>query len=795
MIFTTYIPGWFTTDGGVVYAAVFSGAGSGTIDDPYQVGTADQLNEIRNDLGAHYIQTADIDLNAYQGANSWIPIGNYDSGFYGSFNGRQYKITNLVISKPSGNAVGLFGFINVGGQLSNVILEGVSVTGLTAVGSLVGDSLGSIKNSSATGLVKGGYYVGGLVGWLRGPISNSYSRASVIGDNMGVGGLFGVVTDAKISYSYAAGNVTGPVYDTGGLVGFDINGEYISSYYDKETTNKNDIGYGVGKSTAEMKSINTFAGWDFDKIWSISQSDNDAYPYLNVRPPTAEVSSSAGGTVNAPFPVSITFSEAIQGFMENDFVIENGTVSNLVTVTSTTYSATVNPTTSGQAVKVTVAAGAITDAMGIPNLQSNTLQVQYDTTKPVATFGNFTHGQRFNVPPAAVTVSVYEAVYWIDGGSKLNTVNALPLISMKKDGAGFTAYTASFDELAHVFTLNFNGTLQDGEYEVGVAGNAVRNVYHNILEAARASFIVDQTPPDEPVLTTPTTGSGSLQLSSNADLKQLTVKAGGDELALTPVFAAGTTSYRVETSADEVSIEAVSSDAKATVILGEATLALGKTVALTEGDNVFELIVKAENGTVKSYILTIQRQTEIAPLPVESPACAFRDIKGHWAEQHICEALEKGIVKGNSETEFHPQGLVTRVEFATMLIRTLGVTPGPAADKLIFTDQDQIPAWATTMVSDAVEIGILQGYPDGSLRPMQTVSRSEMAAMIARAMKWDIDQGQMTAFADDADIPSWAKGYINATAQRGLLNGREGNQFSPSEPATRAEAAVILLRL
>jgi hypothetical protein len=670
--------------------------------------------------------------------------------------------------------------------------------------------------------------------------------------------------------------------------------------------------------------------------------------------PTAAVSSAAGG-VNAPFSITIAFSEAVQSFTENDMVIENGSVTNVVTVTTTTYSAVVSPTTSGQAVKVTVPAGAVTDAAGNASPQSNTLLVPYNTDKPVATFGNFAPGQLFNVPPATVTVSVPEAMYWIVGGAPLHAGNALPLIGMEKDGVAFTSYTASFDALAHEFTLSFNGAVQDGEYGVLVAGNVVRDVHHNMLDAARASFTIDQTPPGVPTFTmssngqwtnnntptingaaeagaevtilldgtvaatvtaagngswtwTPTaalgegshtvrvsatdtagntgdfsmghtftvdtlppviallgdasivltagnisvdpgatvtdleenmpititgsvndqvpgtytlqydaqdragnvaapvtrtvqvnarrsTGSGGVHLSNNANLNQLTVRAGAEELAFTPAFAAEATSYRVETTADKVSIEAVASDSKAIVTLGEAAMDGGKTVSLMNGDNVFEIIVKAENGEVKTYSLTIQRHTELAPLPAEGRACTFRDIQGHWAELHICEAFDKGIVEGHSDTAFHPQGLVTRVEFAAMLLRTRGVTSEPAAGKLSFTDQEQIPAWATTTVGVAVEIGVLQGYPDGSLRPMQTVSRSEMAAMLVRVMKWEIEQGQVTSFADDADIPNWAKGYVYAAVERGLLNGRDGNQFSPSEPATRAEAATILLRL
>jgi hypothetical protein len=130
-----------------------------------------------------------------------------------------------------------------------------------------------------------------------------------------------------------------------------------------------------------------------------------------------------------------------------------------------------------------------------------------------------------------------------------------------------------------------------------------------------------------------------------------------------------------------------------------------------------------------------------------------------------------------------------------MLLRTAGSPSGREADKLSFTDLDTVPAWAHETVRDAVGLGLLEGYPDGTLRPNRTVSRSEMAVMMARLMKWDMDRTQITAFADDADIPDWAKGHIHVAYQRGLVEGREGNRYMPYGEATRAEAAVVLLRL
>jgi hypothetical protein len=69
-----------------------------------------------------------------------------------------------------------------------------------------------------------------------------------------------------------------------------------------------------------------------------------------------------------------------------------------------------------------------------------------------------------------------------------------------------------------------------------------------------------------------------------------------------------------------------------------------------------------------------------------------------------------------------------------------------------------------------------------------------MVVMMARAMKWEIAQGG-TSFADDANIPDWARGYVHGAVQRNLVHGREGKRFGPMDTATRAEAATLLLRL
>ena len=107
-------------------------SGDGSADNPYHVSTAEALNAVRNDLSAHYIQTADIDLS---GVN-WIPIGfgcggySYRPGigtpsfenvpFEGSYDGNNFMILNVSIQTSEFDTVGLFGYCSEDSTVKNV---------------------------------------------------------------------------------------------------------------------------------------------------------------------------------------------------------------------------------------------------------------------------------------------------------------------------------------------------------------------------------------------------------------------------------------------------------------------------------------------------------------------------------------------------------------------------------------------------------------------------------------------------------------------------------------------------
>lgn len=195
--------------------------GSGTSEDPYQVATAEQLNEVRNYLDKHFIQTANIDLDVapWNEGEGWKPIGSQSDTFRGSYNGNEWTISNLKINAPSVSMdSGLFGYLGNSGVISSCSVTGI-VNGNEQTGLLVGRNNGHIINSSAIGEVSGTYTVGGLVGSniTFGVITGSYAEVKVSGSGDYVGGFAGL-NAGKIEECYSKGEVQG-IKRVGGLVG------------------------------------------------------------------------------------------------------------------------------------------------------------------------------------------------------------------------------------------------------------------------------------------------------------------------------------------------------------------------------------------------------------------------------------------------------------------------------------------------------------------------------------------------------------------------------------------------
>ncbi len=203
-------------------------AGAGTIGNPYLIQNSSQLARLAELVNsgsvsynaAHYRLMNDIDLSGYATGEGWMPIGTNSKPFMGTFDGNGNKITNLTINCDTARDQGLFGNIGSGGEVKNLGVTGVSVSGQDYVGGVVGyvDG-GTVQSCYTTGSISGQDYVGGVVGYIADDvIENCYSTGNVSGTDY-VGGVVGYVSSSTVQNCYNTGSVSGTNY-VGGVVGY-----------------------------------------------------------------------------------------------------------------------------------------------------------------------------------------------------------------------------------------------------------------------------------------------------------------------------------------------------------------------------------------------------------------------------------------------------------------------------------------------------------------------------------------------------------------------------------------------
>ncbi|MCD1260331.1 S-layer homology domain-containing protein [Paenibacillus athensensis] len=203
------------------------------------------------------------------------------------------------------------------------------------------------------------------------------------------------------------------------------------------------------------------------------------------------------------------------------------------------------------------------------------------------------------------------------------------------------------------------------------------------------------------------------------------------------------------------------------------------------------LFEKQEDGTTAVVI----KRNSNSLYTVVSHSASFADTAGHWAQRDIDTMASKLIVNGIADGAFAPDRSVTRAEFVALLVRSLGLSAASDAASG-FTDV-KAGDWYAGAVATAVEAGLADGFADGSFRPSATITREQMAVLIARAISYagtSLPAGSDGVFADEASIGGWAREAVASLAAVQLVNGMSDGSFAPQSASTRAEAVTMLKR-
>jgi len=172
------------------------------------------------------------------------------------------------------------------------------------------------------------------------------------------------------------------------------------------------------------------------------------------------------------------------------------------------------------------------------------------------------------------------------------------------------------------------------------------------------------------------------------------------------------------------------------------------------------------------------------------------DISNHWAKDDIEKLVALGSINGYPDGTFKPDNNITRAEFTKVLITSLGEDP---EDGNVFMDTGN--HWSEGYIKAALKQGIIElpDYYNNRFGPDVNITRGEIAKMVVRGMSLKDEAGGMGTedmeFKDRDNIPNKFAGYVAAATKQQIINGYPDGTFRSDGEATRAEAATMVVRM
>ena len=165
-----------------------------------------------------------------------------------------------------------------------------------------------------------------------------------------------------------------------------------------------------------------------------------------------------------------------------------------------------------------------------------------------------------------------------------------------------------------------------------------------------------------------------------------------------------------------------------------------------------------------------------------------KDYDGHWAQATIQKWIDEGRISGYPDGSFKPEANITRAEFVKMVNSIIDYDVQGTISYADVKSGD----WYYTSISIAQEIGYIAGYSKNQFGPNDNITREQAATILARAEYLGENKEAAQKFSDKNTMSSWAVNSIGAASEAGYINGYENGSFKPLNKLTRAEAVTML---
>ena len=187
----------------------------------------------------------------------------------------------------------------------------------------------------------------------------------------------------------------------------------------------------------------------------------------------------------------------------------------------------------------------------------------------------------------------------------------------------------------------------------------------------------------------------------------------------------------------------------------------------------------------------------VAPFITASPSLAqttFSDVSSnYWAAQFIQQLSQRGVIAGFPNGSFRPEEPVTRAQFAAMVNKAF--QKAQQRQPISFAD---VPSnyWASSAIQQAYTIGFLSGYPGNRFEPNQAIPREQVLVSLANGLAYTPSgntESTLQYFNDASNIASYARSPIAAATQKQIVvNYPNVNFLNPTATATRAQVAAFI---
>ena len=159
-----------------------------------------------------------------------------------------------------------------------------------------------------------------------------------------------------------------------------------------------------------------------------------------------------------------------------------------------------------------------------------------------------------------------------------------------------------------------------------------------------------------------------------------------------------------------------------------------------------------------------------------------------WMDPYLNQMKEWGVMKGDANGNLHGERAITRAEFVVMLNRAFGyqeMGPNP------FTDVPD-DAWYADDIRISYKAGCLRGTSATTASPNAPVTREQAVALVGRSLRLKNTPGSTQDYRDENRISTWGRGVIRQATDMGIINGYPDGTFRPQAPISRGQAATVL---